>query len=93
MYHANSERTGVLTTTSIAYLTALQFRSNVAQISEYLQDSKETLDSIGKPRKMDRRVIEYQSRNSVSETMKDLWNSEVTRSVSWLYSTLGYEKK
>lgn len=62
-------------------------------MSTVLQDSKDTLDGVGRPRRIDRRVIELEQRNSVAETIKDLWNDEVVSGVGWLYRVLGYETK
>ncbi|CAN6639248.1 hypothetical protein TRVA0_017S01684 [Trichomonascus vanleenenianus] len=84
---------GVITTSSIAYLTALEMRKNSTRVAKSLHESSETIENLGKPKPFDPRVIEFSRRDSISETMKDLWNDEITTSVGWVYRKLGYESE
>lgn len=51
-----------------------------------LEESKEVLDNIGKKKLPGPRNIEYETRDDIVETMKDLWNHEIAKGVNWLYS-------
>ncbi|KAF5097709.1 hypothetical protein D0Z00_002310 [Geotrichum galactomycetum] len=76
---------GVLTTSSIAYLTALEFRKNSAFISGELKASQSILDNHGKIKIEPLQPIEYEARLSLKETMKDVWNDEIIKGVNWFY--------
>lgn len=74
-----------MVTTSIAYYTATEFRRNSEFVAGQLQQSREILDNYGKPRPFIPRKIEIETRDNVTETMKDLWNHEIIRGVNWVY--------
>jgi altered-inheritance-of-mitochondria protein 5 len=77
---------GIITTSSVAYLTALELRRNSQTISKSLQVSKEVLDNRGKPKPRMSKTIEYETRDNVAETMKDLWDHEIVRAANWIFS-------
>lgn len=78
--------TGLLTTSSVAYLTALELRKNSSFISTELQAAQSTIDNHGKTKVQPLGTIEYESRSSLKETMKDVWNDEIIKGVNWFYS-------
>lgn len=82
---ANQWRVGVLATSSIAYLTALEFRKNASFISSELQSAQSTLDNHGKTKVLPLESIHYEKRLNLKETMKDVWNDEIIKGVNWFY--------
>lgn len=76
---------GILATSSVAYLTALEIRKNSSFISNELKSAQLTLDNHGKIKILPLETIEYETRVNLNETMKDVWNDEIIKGVNWFY--------
>lgn len=74
-----------MATSSIAYLTALEFRKNSSFISSELRSAQSTIDNHGKIKVHPLETIEYETRLNLKETMKDVWNDEIIKGVNWFY--------
>lgn len=85
MSHDPITNPGVLFSSSLAYLTALEFKRNSAAVSVVLTDSKDILDNRGKKVLPPPRKLEYDTRDDVAETFKDLWNEEIIKGANKVY--------
>ena len=81
----NGLLSGFLLTGSITYLTVLKFHNDQRIVSEALKDTTTLLKNHGKPVEPQSNVIFYKKR-LMKETIKDIWNYEIIKSVNWLYS-------
>ncbi len=84
--NAHLSFSGALVTSSLAYFTAQDFHKNSKFVSRRLQESKYTLDNIHNARIYPPLKIEYESRISITETAKDLWDAEIIKGVNWFYN-------
>ncbi|KAH3664167.1 hypothetical protein OGAPHI_004881 [Ogataea philodendri] len=76
---------GVLLTGSLAYLTSREFRINQGIVSQSLRESSRIIEERNLPVPHQSNVLQYQDK-TVSESIKDIWNHEVIKSVNYLYS-------
>ncbi|GMM36408.1 hypothetical protein DASC09_037330 [Saccharomycopsis crataegensis] len=80
---------GVLLTSSLTYLTALEFRKNRDIVSQSLITSKDIIenrhnrDTTYVP---GTNSINYNDRSNIRESFADIWNSEIIKGVNWVYS-------
>lgn len=74
-----------MTTSSIAYLTALEFRRNSKFVSTELKEAQSVIDNHGKTSVQVLQPLEYETRVNLTETMKDVWNDEIIKGVNWVY--------
>ncbi|ODV96150.1 hypothetical protein PACTADRAFT_49551 [Pachysolen tannophilus NRRL Y-2460] len=81
---------GVLLTSTLTYLTALEINSNKTAVSNALRNSAKIIDDRDKEVSFKENVIEINSRPSILETSKDIWNNEVIKATNFLYSLSWY---